>query len=103
MTEPTTQLQRPDGRPLPPGYLLSKGFRGKYVMKITISLGKKLSGKRITVPLRTSEKSVALQKRDGALEVLRVLGIQSRDAVIVNVGQFSESPEPGSAPTMEAQ
>jgi hypothetical protein len=94
-------MMRPDGRQLPETYLLSKGYRGKFVMKVTIDMGKKVSGKRITVPFRTSDESVALHKRDGALEVLRVLGIHSRDVVILEVGQFSDSTEPGSTPNLK--
>ncbi len=82
MSESITFL-RSDGIPLPDDHHLSLNPRKKYVLQVTISTDTKLSGKRITIQLRTSDKSAAMSKRDTILEAYKRAGIICRDMILI--------------------
>lgn len=79
-------LRRPDGKPIKPGYLLSRNPRGKFVLKLTFEAGSKIEvGKRVTLQLRTTDATEAMSKRDAVVEAYKVAGILCRDVVIVEM------------------
>lgn len=84
--EPPIILTRPDGKPLPENYLLTKNRHGKFVMKVTLDFGEKFVGTRMTIPLRTADPTRANDKRDTLIAGLKDLGMLCRDVVILEGG-----------------
>lgn len=82
-------LAKPDGTPLPPGYLLTKNRHGKFVMKVTLDFGEKFVGTRMTIPLRTADPLRANEKRDTLADGFKAIGLLCRDIVILEGGTKS--------------
>jgi hypothetical protein len=82
-------IAKPDGTPLPPGYLLTKNRHGKFVMKVTLDFGDKFVGTRMTIPLRTADPARANEKRDTLVAGFKDVGILARHVVILEGGTKS--------------
>lgn len=79
MSKEKITFTRPTGEPLPPEAFLSLNHRGKYILRISISKDPRFIGERVTIPLRTTDPSVALLKRDTLIEGFKCAGILSRE------------------------
>lgn len=52
--------------------------KGRWKLRLTLDMGRKVVGKRISIPLRTADEKVAIQKRDGIVEGYRRIGLTVR-------------------------
>lgn len=54
------------------------------MVKVTIDQGSKVVGKRVTIPLRTSDPEIAMGRRDAVIETCKALEALCRDVTVSN-------------------
>jgi hypothetical protein len=81
---PPFEIKRPDGGVLHENHHLEfRPEKNNYRMKVTLDLdGGRFVGKRVVIPLHTSDLGTARQIRDGIMVALSKAGILSRRIII---------------------